>query len=314
MRGTGSLLALAMLAALDAGAAPPGPVTVTATVAPEEITVGQTFTVQLEVSAPPGTTLAFPERVSDDTIELAKTEGPAPGPFSARYQGRCFALRDVAVPPLVVRYRLGDGSEGQASSAAVPLRIVSLLPRGEEPPILADIRPPVPVPVSALFVAAATAAAIALVALVLAMIRRRRRHREAPETAEPPLPPDVEALEALSRLAASALAERAEYKAFYVALTEITKRYLERRLAAPVLEMTTTETLAFLRQHPHGAPLAGIVREVAGAADHVKFARGSAQRAVAERHLQAVRELVTTLEGLLATPPAGEGEPLRRTA
>jgi len=313
MRGSGGFPVLAVLMAASASAAAPAEVTVTATVTPEEVTVGQTFTVELQVKAPAGATLTFPEAVADDTIELAPAPGPAPAPTTARYLGRCFALREAAVPPLTVRYRLADGRVGEAASAAVPLRVVSLLPKGEESPALADIRPPVAVPVSALFLATAGALIAAAGLAVLALLRRRRQRRTA-ETAPPPLPADAEALAALSRLTTAGLVEAADYKAFYVALTEIAKRYLERRLEAPVLEMTTTETLAFLRRHPHGASLVGVVRDVTAAADHVKFARGSSQRATAERHLQAVRELVTTLEARLAAPSANGTEALRRTA
>jgi hypothetical protein len=119
----------------------------------------------------------------------------------------------------------------------------------------------------------------------------------------PPAPPDVEALLALDRLAASGLRERGDYRAFYIELTAIVKRYLERRLEAPVLEMTSTETAAFLRAHPHGGDLLGIVRDLAEAADRIKFARGAGLAAEAERHIAAVRALVPALEAKLRPVP-----------
>ena len=90
----------------------------------------------------------------------------------------------------------------------------------------------------------------------------------------PELPPDAEALRALDALAAQDLPARGEYRAFYIALTLVAKRYLERRLAAPVVEMTSAETLAFLRGHAHGGELLPIVRDLAEAADRIKFANG----------------------------------------
>ena len=62
----------------------------------------------------------------------------------------------------------------------------------------------------------------------------------------------VEALAALTALAASGLVEARAFRELYIRLTAIAKRYLERRLDAPVLEMTTAETVAFLREHAHG--------------------------------------------------------------
>ena len=87
------------------------------------------------------------------------------------------------------------------------------------------------------------------------------------------------------------------------------KRYLERRLGAPVLEMTTAETLAFLRGHPHGGDLLPVMRDVAEAADRIKFAKGQGLSQEAERHLAAVRALVPALEARLRpAEPAGEGK------
>ena len=85
------------------------------------------------------------------------------------------------------------------------------------------------------------------------------------------------------------------------------KRYLERRLGAPILEMTTAETLAFLRGHPHGGELVPVVRDLAEAADRIKFAKGQGLAQEAERHAAAVRTLVPALEAKMR-PAATEGK------
>lgn len=153
------------------------------------------------------------------------------------------------------------------------------------------------------------ALALALVALaaLLLWLRSRRRKRSAPaQIPTPPLSADSEALAALDRLQASGVLARGEYRPFYIALAEIAKRYLERRLSAPVLEMTSSEAVAFLREHAHGQALAPVVRELASAADQVKFARGEGQAQEAGRHLSAVRQLVAALEARLQPPPAAQ--------
>jgi hypothetical protein len=136
----------------------------------------------------------------------------------------------------------------------------------------------------------------ALVAARVFWIVRRRRRAEAPVAAAPGLPPDTEALRALDRLAASGTLEAGDYRGFYIALTEIAKRYLEARLGAPVLEMTSAETWAFLKDHPHASGFALPVRDMSGAADRIKFARGEGLADEARRHLAAVRQLVAGLE------------------
>ena len=63
--------------------------------------------------------------------------------------------------------------------------------------------------------------------------------------------------------------------------------------------MTTAETTAFLRDHAHGGELLPVMRDLAQAADQIKFARGQGLAEAAERHLAAVRALVPALEARL---------------
>jgi hypothetical protein len=134
-----------------------------------------------------------------------------------------------------------------------------------------------------------------LAGLVFWWVRRRRASAPvAPEA--PPVPPDVEARESLDRLGHSGLLERADYRTFYIALSGVAKRYLERRLEAPVLEMTSSEMVAFLRDHVHGRVLVSVMRDLTSAADQVKFARGAAQTEEAGGHLKSARQLIDSLE------------------
>ena len=65
---------------------------------------------------------------------------------------------------------------------------------------------------------------------------------------------------------------------------------------------------ALLRGHPHGGDLVPVVRDVAEAADRIKFAKGQGLAEEAERHLAAVRALVGAREARLAPPPAASGK------
>ncbi len=293
------LAAVGILLLATARAGEPGgaPVTVQARVTPTEVTVGQSFLLELQVTAPEGARLEFPPGLRSETLELVPVS-PAPTgapPHTAQYRGRCFTLHEAIVPPLTVRFQLPDGTEGEASSEAVPLHLVSALPKGEDNPTLADVVAPVAVPVTWLFLLALAVLGAVTTAAAVALLRRRR-HRVGKPAPVLTVPPDQEALRALEQLSQAGVLEREDYRAFYIALMEIVKRYLERRLSAPVLEMTSTEMGAFLRRHRLGKELAPIARELASAADQVKFARGSAQRAAAERHLAEARGLVAALE------------------
>jgi hypothetical protein len=317
---------LAWLLLVVAATAPPGPsaaatpapspVAVKATASKAEVTVGETFTVDVKAIGPAGTTFAFPGEAVADTFELrtaasGSPSGPTPAPGTHRYEAAVYALREAEIPPIPVRYRLPDGTEGEASSGPITVKVVSLLPKDPQQQKLADIRGPLSVGVGRAFWVALVVA-LGLVAAVAFWLIRRRRKAEAPHViAVPEAPPDVEALRALDALAASGLLSAGEYRPFYIRLAAVAKRYLERRLGAPVLEMTTAETLAFLRAHAHGGGLLPVVRDLAEAADRIKFARGQGLAQEAERHLAAVRALVPALEARLrpvATDTATEGK------
>jgi len=315
------LLAVAATAppGTSAAATPaPSPVAVKATASKAEVTVGETFTIDLKATGPAGTTFAFPGEAVTDAFELRTPApdspsgtAPAPEPGTRRYEAAVFALRDAEIPPIPVRYRLPDGTAGEASSEPLTLKVVSLLPKDPQQQKLADIRGPLSVGVGRAFWVALVVA-FGLVAAVAFWLIRRRRKVEAPyAVAVPELPPDVEALHALDALTASGLLSAGEYRPFYIRLAAVAKRYLERRLGAPVLEMTTAETLAFLRAHVHGGSLLPVVRDLAEAADRIKFAKGQGLAQEAERHLAAVRVLVPALEARLrpvVTATAAEGK------
>jgi len=283
----------------------------TATPSKSEVGVGEVFFVDVKVAGPAGASWIFPEEAGDDTVELrtppaepngGAAAGPA-APDTHRYLAAAFALGEVELPAIAVRYRRPDGTAGKVSTAPVKLRIASALPKDPSQQQLVDIREPRPLAFGAAFWIAC--ALIVLVVAGLLVARWRRRRPTAAAAVVPDRPADAEAREALDRLAASGLLARGDYRAYYIALAEIAKRYLERRLEAPVLEMTSSETVAFLRDHTHGHGLAGPMGDLAGAADQVKFARGSAPREEAERHLAVARQMVDALEARL--PPAAAG-------
>jgi hypothetical protein len=287
-------------------------VTVEATASKPEVKLGEPFTVELKASGPSGTRYTFLSEAAGDSFELRTpaegSGGTTAAPGGHRYLAAVFAVGQAEIPPIPVGYRLPDGTAGEARSAPLVVRVASALPRDPQQQKLADIRGPLAVSIAPVFWLALAALVLLAGALAVWALRRRRAAAVAP-AAEPELPPDAEALRALDALAGAGLLAGSEYRAFYIRLTEIAKRYLERRLAAPVLEMTTAETLAFLRGHPVGGALLTTARDLAEAADRIKFARGEGLTAEAERHLNAVRGLVQELEQRLrpaAAPAEGK--------
>jgi hypothetical protein len=276
-----------------------------------EVTVGEAFFVEVEAEGPPGATFTFPPQVEGEKAELvppaivaspAEAGTPAapatPPPANRhRYEARVFALGEATLPDVTVRYRLADGTQGEAVAPGVGVKVASLLPKGEEQAPIADIKPPVEVGVAPVFWAALVALLAALLGLFVLAWRRWRRPRPSGASLPvPEVPPDVEARQAIEALVRADHFGRGDGRGYYIALSAIAKRYLERRLAAPVLEMTTAEMLAFLRESQAGEGLVGVMRDLALLADQVKFAKGEAQREEGERHRESVLRLVAGLE------------------
>ena len=278
-----------------------------------EVTVGEPFEVGVEATGPAGATYTFPPEAAGESTELRSLarqspptgETPAPWPANQhRYEARVFALGDVALPALLVRYRLADGTEGEASAAGPTVKVGSLLPKDAQEQGIADIVGPVRVGVAPVFWATLTLVVLLASAILWWLWRRSRRKAPLRATApEPERPPAEEALRALDRLARADHFARGDGRGYYIDLSLIAKRYLERRLSAPVVEMTSAEMLAHLRDSPHAADLLTPMRDLALAADQVKFARGEALREEGERHLAAVRTLVKRLEEKLRPKP-----------
>ncbi len=142
-------LAGAPTAPAPAPSASAAPVTAEAVASKSEVTVGEPFTIEVKASGPPGTSYGFPSDASTEAFDLRpapSTPGlkpTVPVDGSQRYQAAVYALGDVTIPPIPVRYLLPDGTRGETATAPLPLKVVTLLPKNPDERKLADIRGPV---------------------------------------------------------------------------------------------------------------------------------------------------------------------------
>lgn len=290
MKGSAVLIAALLLGPAD-GAAP----TIDVRPSSANISIGEKFRVTLEAHGSRGLAYEFPRTISDGKIEMIQAPALSTSPDSAVYETQLFALgSDARIPPIEVAYAAPDGSRGVVETAAVPLNPVSTLDPNEKDPAPADYAPPQPVLVSRIFWIVNGIAALLLLVGVVALVRRLRFPRKVSEAVvTPPIVPEEEALTRLAALGANH--QRTDAKAFYIELVQILKQYLERRLEAPVLEMTSTEALGFVRAHDWTATHATSIRDLINAADLVKFG-GVSDASHAERHIQLVRDVVARVD------------------
>jgi len=261
------------------------------------VAVGERFQVTVETKGAGGLVYEFPGEVSSGSVELVQSNRSSALANRVTYDAQIFAIgAEGRIPEIEIRYRSKDGSEGSIKSAPVPMNVVSTLDPNEQNPAPADFAPPLPVLVSRAFWIASSVAGIVLIAL-MALLVRRFRFPKKPKDPQitPAITPEEDALNGLDRLSSSRGA--LEPKAFYIQLIQILKQYLERRLEAPVLEMTSTETLAFVKVHSWTSPHAVALRDLVTSADLVKFG-GSSDATNAERQIQLVRELIGRIDRL----------------
>jgi hypothetical protein len=217
---------------------------------------------------------------------------------------------ELQVPPIPVTYIGAGGHVLSLHTAAVTVKIGSLL-SNEPDPKLKDPAPPVAVyreDLTLVYLAGALVAA-ALGALLALAIRRRLRRRAAFRPAPPPRPPHEVALEKLDQLARGGLQNGTDMKAFYFHLSDIVREYLGARYGFLALEMTTEELMHELQlRSPRGLVMGEVAGWLSGC-DLVKFAKIDPGQAEARGALETAFRLVEATRPR-PEPQVGEGRPI----
>ncbi|MGA7702497.1 MAG: BatD family protein [Thermoguttaceae bacterium] len=169
------------------------------------------------------------------------------------------------------RRRNGDGRKQTVETEPLAVEITSLL--GDKPPSLGDLRPPAePIGLPShmpLWLGSLAAVAVAAAAGGWWLARHRRREKAADAVI---LSPEQLANMELDKLVASGLADR-DVKQFYVELTSIVRRYIERTTGIRAPEQTTEEFLREIsRAQTFGGEECSRLRDFLESADLVKFA------------------------------------------
>lgn len=281
-----ALMAACLLAAV-VKAEPPKLIT---SFAQKRLTVGDQFIVTLKLSA-------------DNDARIA---GPSPdslGPFmvvgqkerTKAHRGRNDHYYDLklagfkpgsfVLPRFVFLVYQGDRVDTLRSDS-LKVVISSVLP--ERMQDIHDLKPAESFPNHWLWLI--PAGLLALAALAWLGYRLYLKYRRYREQLSAPLPPWEEALKALDAVPAAEWLDKGLTKLYYFTLSEITKRYLERRFDFNALEQTTTEISQNLKaiKSPHRD---GFVSFLARA-DMVKYAKSVPPRQEMDRALDEVRDLV----------------------
>jgi hypothetical protein len=228
-------------------------VQVFATIEPDTATVGDRLNLRLRIERDPDVNVGAPDVAA--AIAPLEVLGSARAPAVERggrvveerlYVVAAFETGQIALSPIAFDYVDAAGDTGSARTDSAFVTIVSVLPEDEEELAPKDIKPPIELPrrIWPFVLAAALAAAAVLgYRYIRAWWRRLRRpsERVAEEPAVPPRAAHLLAFERLEALRCDDPIGRGDIERFYVAVTDIVRRYLRDRFAVDAIDMTTAE-------------------------------------------------------------------------
>jgi hypothetical protein len=260
-----------------------GPLRLTVSVAPAKVRLSDEPTLTVRIEYEPGVKVrkpAFGQSITDFVIRdvhepLPRVEGDREI-IEQVYTLEPTRTGKIFIFPIGVTFTdarpNGDGKEHTLESEGVTVEVASVA--DGQAPSLAALRGPaapveLPAPASHSGWWIALAAVVA-VAVAILMWRRRRRRRAAAEKA---LSPAELAYLELQRLLEARLAET-DVKLFYVELTGVVRRYIERTTGIRAPEQTTQEFLVQLSRGraPIAVPEQQRLKDFLESADLVKFA------------------------------------------
>ncbi len=122
-------------------------------------------------------------------------------------------------------------------------------------------------------------------------------------------PAHVIAQEEIEKLKSSKLFEEARYQEFYFELSEILKRYFERRFSMPATKMTTVELYRHLKQSEIEPQILSRFKNLFDRADLVKFAKVSPENNWNSLDIESSLYLVESTKPKEPLPVPGEGVP-----
>jgi len=200
-----------------------------------------------------------------------------------------FELGDLKVPPIPIRFVDAKSKPGVVRTDSLAVKIVSV---GKKPWDKEDIRP-IKGPIS--FSLARWRdfffglAAFILTAVLLVRIGLRLRKAMDFESR---LPCDRRALLELERLRNRGDLEQKRLKEYYSGLSDILRRYFERRYGIQALELTTHELIPILKEKIDDRGVTDTVEKILDRCDLAKFAKYDPGYAEGQESENSLRDAV----------------------
>jgi Domain of unknown function (DUF4381) len=294
-------------------AAPAGRATITThSAAPARLTVGDRFDVSYVVTSPHPSFVTGPLADSLGVFVVVGEHRHTArrgdhDELTYRMTAAGFKTGGQTLPALRFLASSGDRVD-TLTSDSVRVTIASVLPADMKD--IHGLKPPETFPDIWLYLVPA----IALLLVALAWLGRRllQRMRRLADQGPPPLPPWEEALVALDELPWREWLEAGQVKRYYYALSEILKRYLERRFEFDAVEQTTTELLQSMRAQR--LPMRDEIGRFFAGCDLVKYAKSIPPESESERAIEQLRAFVVKTKPEPPSTAAASATPASATS
>ena len=272
---------------------------------PSTVTVGDPVSIHLVLEAPPRSTVTLTNPPSSPRfIRLAAS------PWTFRRAGASWRIERTESwaafsPGTTTKLSYGYAVHAPGTPAtpgtlvSPPIAVASVLPAGTAVPPAAPLRPPVARPFVPWQLAAALLLAAAVAFLFGSLLVRRRRSAIA-RSADEIFEQELDLLEA-------SLSKGAPEETFYDWLADISRWYVEQKLAVPAPHLTSAEIVATLQREASGS-VADAFERVLAVCDGYRFARRETRRE------QAVSAIAAAREGAAVLREEEEPEAARETA
>jgi hypothetical protein len=291
-----------------------------------QIRIGEAFHLDIQVHQPAGIKVDFPQ-IRDTLIDKVEVLGSWPADTTLhngeleilkRYKLTSFDSGLYVVPPMVFRFHSPVWTDSLESN---PLFLYVHTVATDS--TIYDVKSPLHMPVAFLEVFPFVLGGIIFfvgIGFLYWYLLRKRRNKPIFRPARPEEPAHVIAFRELRELEDEKLWQRNEFKQYYSRLTEIIRRYMERRYGIPAMEMTSYEILEAWTGVGEGREdLTGKLNRLLNLADLVKFAKQKPVASENEENMEIAYDFVEKTkwvkpdlddekEATEDEPPAGEAE------
>lgn len=238
------------------GEASLGPVRAKIQIADGELRFGQRFPLTLEIAFDQGTELledSSPARLGHLRVRKDLGTDKSAGLVRARYlvEAERVGQNFVAIPPL--RFKVKEG-EGAGTTRALEFGVLAVeiakTPEGEIPSLASLAAPLSPLEVPSRGRSRWLGVVLALLGALLSgiVVLWRRMRRGGVAKAPPPIDPAEEARRELDRLLSRGLVAEKRFGEFFLHLTGIVRRFIERTTGISAPKQTTEEFLRAMEQ------------------------------------------------------------------